>query len=234
MKLIPVCLSVFLLTALAGAKEPAKKNRSTVPGPYPAIIKMTPAGEQEKATPKARIESELGGREMQFLLTANQTGHEQLALAELAKSKDGSEQIKAVAETLASTQETESQEVARLAAAKHVTLRNESAKALTDGLLVLSGGKFEKAWIERLIAVNEAGAAAYELGAKSGDDDIRSFAEKMLPVAKARLQMANRLGGRSVAAAPAAPVAPQPTAAPPSEAPQPIPPPLNPAAPAKP
>jgi predicted outer membrane protein len=233
MKLIPVCLSVFALTAFAGAKEPAKKSLSTVPGQYPSIIKMTPLSEEDKAAPKGLIESELGGREMQFLLTANATGHEQLALAELARSKDGSEQIRAVADTLASTQETESQEVARLAAAKHVTLRNESAKALTDGLLVLSGGKFEKAWIERLIAVSEAAAAAYELGAKSDDGEIRSFAEKLLPVAKARLQMANRLGGRSVGAASPPPVPPPQTAQPPNDARQPIPPPISPSAPAK-
>jgi predicted outer membrane protein len=111
---------------------------------------------------------------------------------------------------LATTQVTESKEVARLVAAKRVALGAGSAKALTDELSALSGGKFEKAWIERLISVNEAGVAAYEVGSKSSDADIRSFAEKMLPVAQARLQMANRLGGRStpVKPAPEAPATP--------------------------
>ena len=236
MKITLAFLSMFAVIASSLTKEPVKRAHITVPGPYPSIIKMVAAGEPRQEAPKALIQSELGGREMHFLQTANRTGNEQLALAELAKTKSGSEQIKAVAETLASTQVTESKEVARLAAAKRLTLKVESAKALTDELAALSGGKFEKAWIERLITVNEADASAYEIGAKSDDADIRSFADKMLPVAKARLQMANRLGGRSVATKPAAPPAPDPPAPPTSEQPVPrsIPPPIAPPAPPRP
>ena len=94
-------------------------------------------------------------------------------------------------------------------------------------MAALSGAKFEKAWIERLLAVSELSAAAYELGAQANDATIRSFAEKMLPIAQARLQMANRLGGRSVGAKPA------PASRDPAE-PQPIPHPIAPPAPAKP
>jgi predicted outer membrane protein len=210
--------STLALIVSAAAKEPAKKKTSTTPGAYPSIIQLTPA-EPGAAPPAGIIQSELGGREMEFLQTANETGNEQLALADLAKGRSGSEQIKAVADTLASTQVTESKEVARLAAAKHLTLRAGSAKALTDQLGALTGEKFEKAWVEKLIAINEAGAAAYEMGAKSSDADIRSFAEKMLPVAQARLQMANRLGGRSNAAKPAGPPAIEAAAPKPSPAP---------------
>ena len=203
MKLTLALLSAFALLATAGAKEPAKKTRSTVPGPYPSIIKIAPAEDPTQKAPGGVIQSELGGREMLFLQSANRAGQAQLALAELAKGRSSSEQVKAVAETLASTQVTENREIARLATEKHVALGDSAAKALTDEIAPLSGAKFEKAWIERLIAVTELGATAYEMGAKSDDAAIRSFAEKMLPIAQARLHLASRLGGRSVAAKPA-------------------------------
>ena len=236
MKITIAFLSAIAFLATAGAQQAGKKSSATVPGPYPSIIKMPPAGEAGKGAPAGIIQSELSGREMQFLQDTNQTGQEQLALADLAKSKSGSEQIKAVAETLATTQMTESREIARLAATKHVTLSSESAKTLTDELMVLDGGKFEKAWIERLIAVNESGVAAYELGAKAGDAEIRSFAEKMLPVAQARLQMANRLGGRSAATTAATLAQPTPATPPVKEPalPRAIPPPNAPSASPKP
>ena len=205
MKLTFALLGAFVFVLSIEAKEPAreKKERSTVPGPYPSIIKIAPAGDPGRGTPGGIIQSELGGREMLFLQSANRAGQAQLALAELAKGRSSSEQIKSVAEMFGSTQLTENKAIARLAAEKHVTLGDTSAKALTDEIVAQSGAKFEKAWIERLIAVSELGAAAYELGAESGDAAIRSFAEKMLPIALARVQMANRLGGRSVAAKPA-------------------------------
>jgi predicted outer membrane protein len=208
MKLL-AALTLFLAIATAGAAEaPAKPKKipSTVPGPYPSIIQITPVEAAPPGTPPKIIQSELSGRDLQFFQNTSQAGQDQLALAELAKSKGSSDQVIVVAETIASTQATESKEVARLAAAKQVTLSTVAATTFSEELRDLAGAKFEKAWIERLIAVNETALAGYETGAQSSDADVRLFAEKMLPVAKARLQMANRLGGRS--APPAATASP--------------------------
>ncbi len=216
-------LATVALVGSVFAKEPAppKKARSSVPGPYPSIIKIAPSETTKQGAAGAIIQSELGGREMQFFQAAHRAGRDQLALAEVAVGRTSSEQIKAVAEMLASTQVVENKEIARLAAEKHVELAAGAEKAVTDELAALSGVKFEKAWIETLIAISELGATAYEVGAKSEDAAIRSFAEKMLPIAQARLQMANRLGGHSVAAKPVPPTADD-------GAPQPIPPPIAP------
>jgi hypothetical protein len=239
MKFTPALLLSLTFSAATHAEEQsAKKTRRTVPSPYPAIIQINPAGDAGQAAPAGIIQSELGGREMQFFQNATQAGQDLLALTDLAKSKGGSEQIKAIAEMLGTTQATESKEVARLAAAKKAPLARVAATAAVGDLAALSGAKFEKAWIERLIAVNESGLAAYEGGAKAADPDVRSFAEKMWPVAKARLEMAQRLGGKSAQP----PTAPAPSAkpAPPvarGGGAQPIPPPIAtpvPATPARP
>lgn len=230
---LAIALPFVLVGSLAAVEPtPPKKPRSSVPAPYPPIIKMTPAGDAT-GKPAGIIQSELGGREMQFFQAASQAGSDLLLLTELAKTRSTSEQVKAVAETLAQTQVTENTEVGRLAAAKKMALTPDSANASARELGALSGPKFDKAWIERLIGVNESSAVAYAAGAKSADADVRSFAEKMLPVARARLQMAQRLGGRPVAPSPApASAAPRPLAADRDVA-RPIPPPVATPAPAK-
>src|SRR6187402_2780801 len=103
-------IRLLLLTGLicvgsvspSGAAE-AKKGSKAAPGKYPSIIQMPPTGEPAPVK-GGLIQSEMGGREMQFFQDVNRAGREQLALAELGKTKSGSEQIKAIADTLAATQ----------------------------------------------------------------------------------------------------------------------------------
>src|SRR5437867_1792906 len=118
MKPVHVILSTFAFIGSLSAKEPASKPQRTVPGPYPSIIQIAPDDKSAPAASKGLIQSELGGREMQFLQDANRAAQEQLALAELAKGKAGSDQIVVVAETIGSTGATETKEIARLAEAK--------------------------------------------------------------------------------------------------------------------
>jgi predicted outer membrane protein len=202
---VVVCAGSAFVAEAAETKKSGKSN----PGKLPPIIQITPAG--EPAVGKGIIQSEMGGREMQFFEEVSRAGQEQLALTELAKTKSESDQIKAIAATLASTQSAETREIERLAGEKKFVLNIPSAKGLKEEFVTLSGAKFEKAWIERIITVNQTAFDAYGNGAKSSDADVRSFSEKMLPVAKARLEMASRLGGRPVPAnAPAAPAPAKP------------------------
>lgn len=219
MKLVIALFATLAVVASLAAKEPAKKKGISRAGspPLPAIIKIVPAEGSEMAPATGLIQSELSGRALTFFQEANRATREQLALAAVIKAKDSSEQLKAVGETIGSAQVTESQKIAELAAAKHFPLATGTAGTRADELKALSGAKFEKAWVEQLIASSERSVAAYEAVEKSDDADLRAFAEKMLPVAKARLQIANRVGGRSVSSA---------AAPPPADAPRPIPPPI--------
>ena len=223
MKLLTAFAGIIALAGSLFAKEPDSRRSApkSVPGPYPAIIQMPPADPAGQPPPKGLIQSELGGREMQFLRDAIRASREQIALARLAADKASSDQVMIVAETIGSAEATEHKELARLAEARHVTV--EASPVKFDALSALTGAKFEKAWIERLIEVSSASAAAYELGAGAQDPEIRNFAGKMLPVAKARLQVASRLGGLPVApsAGRARPIAPPVEPPAPSKAPVP-------------
>ncbi len=199
MKILPFALTLLGLAGVVGAKEPAKRTRSSLPGKYPAIIQMTPTEPAAaKASDDTLFHSEMGGREVQFMQNARRAAGDLLALAEVAKARNASEQIKSVGEMLASMQSTERGKLEELAAAKNLPVESSSSGHIKKDLGSLTGAKFEKAWVDRLIQTAGSSVEAYEVGALSGDADLKAFVDKMLPVVRARLQMANRLGGRSV------------------------------------
>jgi|GEM_PF-2730639 len=216
MKIFSLALGTLALAGSLGAKPPA--GRSTVPGKYPPIIQITPADPAAPEPAGGIYHTTIGGRELQFLQSARRSAAELLALAEVANAQTASEQIKSVAEMLGSMQATERGKLEEMAAARKLRAESAASGGIKKELGALSGARFEKAWVERLIGAAGASVESYAIGAKSTDAEVKAFAEKMLPVADARLQMANRLGGRSVnAPAPApAPVEARPPVVAPS------------------
>jgi len=200
MKLFLSVIGTAILAGALQAKDPVSRSSKTVPGKYPSIIQLTPVDPAAPATAEDVVfHSEIGGRELEFLQNARRASAQLLSLAEIANSKGASEQIKSVAEMLASMEATESSKLKDLAAARKLPPLNPDAGSWKKDLTSLTGAKFEKAWVERLIVVGEGSVQAYGIGAKANDPELKAFVEKMLPVAQARLQMANRLGGRSMA-----------------------------------
>lgn len=193
---------VVATCAAAHAAEPQKTRRTrTVPGPYPKIIKLprVPEAPDRPATSVLLYDTDLTGRDLVFLQTANESGLHQLALASLALERADSEQVKAVAEALAGTQAAENKQLVRLASLKGLSLAIPIEQNPAADFAGLTGPKFDKKWIDRLVAVNAIAVTAYESGTQSADAEIKAFAEAMLPLAQAKLQIANRLAGRSPA-----------------------------------
>ena len=144
------------------------------------------------------LSSEIGGRDLLFLTTALENGHLQLYLGELAKAKAGTEQVKAVGEVLASNQAEENEKLARLAAAKGVTLPGGEAaakKTLAAKFGKLTGPKLDKALLEEIIQVNERAVSAYEAAAQTKDEEIKAFVDENLPLAKEKLTLTNKMTG---------------------------------------
>jgi predicted outer membrane protein len=197
-------IAVALCAAAHAADAQTKTRRSrTVPGPYPKIIKLPRVAEapDRPATGVLLYDTDLSGRDLVFFQTANETGLRQLALATLARERAESDHIKAVAATFAGTQASEIKQLARLASLKGLSLAIPVAPDPAAEFEKLEGVKFDKKWIERLVAVNSAAVTAYESGAQSADPEIKAFAAAMLPLAQAKLQIANRLAGKAPDAA---------------------------------
>jgi predicted outer membrane protein len=127
-----------------------------------------------------------------------ENGLVQLYLGELAREKAEAEQVKKVADLLSATQEEENKRLMRLASMKGINLSvaQSSAKKTVDARLgKLSGPKFDKTLLEELVAANQRAVATYEAATSTQDQEIRSYAEQGLPLAKEKLLIANKMTG---------------------------------------
>jgi hypothetical protein len=145
---------------------------------------------------KPLISSDLGGRELTFLTKANEYGVLLNYLAEIGKTKGDSEQLRAVADLLSTTQQQENDKLIQLAANNGKTfpaLTPEILKKMTAKLEPLTGPEFDKACAAELKRVLDAAAANYESGVKSKEPDIQSFAEQGLAMTKDKLSVVGKL-----------------------------------------
>ncbi len=182
------------------------------PAPAPAADDAAPAQsvpEAETARPPAPgddaeqtplISSEVGGRDLQFFHSAVDVGRLEGWLGDLAKNKAETDQIKAIGDALQSTQAESTRFLARLARGKGVDLPNSKTaptqqKKIADQLGALKGPKFEKALMEQIVVAAQQSVAVYEGAMKSKDEQIRRFAEQMLPISKEKLTLAGRING---------------------------------------
>ena len=193
---IAMCLALAA-TGIAAPRKPKKEK-------YPGIIELIeiPAVPEVKEPAAGKlITSDMTGRDLAFFKDTMEAGLLQAYLGELAKTKGDAEQVKKIGETFASTQAEENKQVGRLAALKGVTLDTATPagqKKLAEELEPLSGPKFDKTVMERIVAHGQKAVTAYESAVQSKDTDIKSFVEQMLPVAKMKLQLASKMTGASV------------------------------------
>ena len=206
---LPAALAISLavaVSALAAEKAPKKKapaTPSTVP-PTSKMISMPPVDPDSKGSdPGKLISSEMSGQDLQFFTAVVEAGRTQVFLIDLLKTKGQSERIKSLADALADAQAQENKQVARLAAAKGWPVSTEPTsvqKAIGAQLERQAGPDFDKEVMDKVIAATQESVAAYEAAAKSADKDIKTFSEQMLPVAREKLELVERLTGAGKAA----------------------------------
>ncbi len=175
------------------AAEPAEADSNPAKVPV-----KTPAAAEPADLKPALISTELGGRDLLFLQTVAELGRMQSWLGEQAKNRAETDQVRAVGDALQATQVEEEKYLVQMAAKKGVHLDLAGAaspKALAEWLGKLKGPRFEKAVMERMVAIGQEAVGNYEAGVQSRDEDIKRYAEQMLPVAKDKLLLASRMAG---------------------------------------
>lgn len=184
----------FAASKKSGARKPA----------YPGIIQMQPAEGAPAVESGKLLSSDIGGLDLRFIRSAHEAGMMQSYLGELARTKGQSEPVKKLGTALAAEQAAEVEQLGKLAARKGVPMPSDPAALrgkLKGDLETLEGLRFDKALLDQFLAVNRLAVSAYEAGVHSQDPDIRSFVGQMLPVAKARLQLASKMAGAPTQAA---------------------------------
>jgi putative membrane protein len=201
MKLTLVSALALSLTATipAFAADKAKKKPGGTPPTSKMIVIPPPTDPAIKdGQPPKLISSEMSGQDLLFFTTVVDAGRLQTVLVELLKNKADSEQIKQLASMLALTQEKENAQVTKLAATKGWTVSAEptsAQKAMGAALEKQQGAEFDKGVMDKVIAASQQSVGAYETAAQSTDPQIKEFAEKILPLAKERLLLVQRMTG---------------------------------------
>ena len=108
--------------------------------------------------------------------------------------------MRAVGDALEATQAQENAYLTRLAAKKGLTVasltESPNQKKLSAELNASAGSNFDKAVMEKIITAAQGAVASYEGAAQSGDGEIKTLAERLLPVAKDKLLLANKISGK--------------------------------------
>ncbi len=186
-----ITLTLFAQPAsAAGRKQP---KRSPL---LPEIQKPT-----EPANPGKIFTTSIGGKDLRFLSDAIEYGLGQVFLASLATSGAQSDRVKALADVLSQTQREENSKLSRLAALKEVALGDREAAAQENFMrkfAKMSPDKFDAAWVEEIVTLNEKAVANFTEASESTDSDIKIFAQKALLLAQEKLTLVTGRGAPKV------------------------------------
>lgn len=183
--------ALFTLPVSAASRKEPKRNPLLPPIPKPT----------EPATPGKTYSTSIGGKDLRFLSEAIEYGLGQVFLASLANRSAQSDRVKALAHVLSQTQREENSKLSRLAALKEVSLGDREAAAqetFTRKFAKMSPDKFDTAWLEEIVALNEKAVANFTEASESTDADIKLFAQKALPLAQEKLTLVTGRGSPAV------------------------------------
>jgi predicted outer membrane protein len=189
--------AVLASPGFAAQKKSRKRSDSTLPPTSPMLmLSAAPASTVEAMESNGLITTRLGGRDLDFFESLLVTGQLQVMLGELVKTRAESPQVKSVGGALASTQTQENEQINRLATLNGLTLSAAATGAqrqTSAELEKLTGSSFDIACVTRIVEANEQTVRAYEEGSESGNPEIHTFSEQMLPIARERLRIAKMM-----------------------------------------
>jgi len=200
-----VCLASISLYAVEGKPHLHKGPAAT---PLPIELNTDMIGPVD-AGDNHILSSEISGKDLVFLTTALELGEVETWLGERASHAENAK-IRTIGETLRANQVDENKQLIRVAASKGAPLRFHKnappqAAKLNAVLEKLKGERYDKVLIAQIFEVNRQCVALYEEAAHSKDQDIKQFAEQMLPAAKEKLELSGKMDGTAPPLAPASP-----------------------------
>jgi putative membrane protein len=201
---IPI-LGLALLISATPAH--AKKKPTPTPGTLPPTSPMlsVPGAGTGGQEPGRIINSDMSGRDLEFLTTAVDAGRTQSFFIDLLHTRASSAEIKKLAENLSIAQDHENKQIVAIAAKKGWNVSMDPTPELKKsgaGLEKLEASNFDKAAMDKLVAADQSSLAAYKSAAVESDDpDIKSFAAKMLPLAEEKEHVLEKMTGAGAKAA---------------------------------
>jgi putative membrane protein len=225
---MPHRLPVLLL---APAKPPVNlaSKRMRMRSSIFIVVALAVAGQlrAQDAKKPAVLSTELSGKDLQFLTGAMDAAVVAANVGELTKSRGASDPVKLLGEAVSKIHIAEKAELERLANSKGVPISstpNPRQITAIDTISKLTGETLEKACLDEIVRIEQKEAADFDAAMKSGDADVRAFAERFLPQFKEQSLLAQKIAGigakptpspgATPAASPAAKSAASPAASP--------------------
>jgi putative membrane protein len=133
----------------------------------------------------AQEPSKLGPTDRAFARAAADDAQAEVAIATLAQQTTSSDIVRTFAEDMQRVYMEMADELREIGTAKHQPLPNVVSaddQITLNSLSHLSGGEFDRAFAENVVAAHRDAIAAFQLYAASGADaELRAFADRRLP-----------------------------------------------------
>jgi predicted outer membrane protein len=202
LKLRTTLLLSTLAMTLSGSPAEAK-SRSVTPTPTPSTLPPTspllalPAtGPAETGDAEKLINSDMSGRDLEFLTDAVNAGRAQAFYLDLLRTRAASDQIKSFADSLTGPQDDENRHLAALAAKKGWKVSMGPTAALKKSgaeLEKLPGADFDKAALDKLATASHDALKIYQVGVGSQDKDIKTLAAQLAPLAEEKRHVVQKM-----------------------------------------
>ncbi|HEY1373087.1 MAG TPA: DUF4142 domain-containing protein [Candidatus Binatia bacterium] len=140
----------------------------------------------------------LSSGDQKFIKEAAAGGMLEVQLGKLAVEKASSQQVKDFGKRMERDHTKVNTELKQLASTKNVQIPTElegKEKSTYERLSKLSGDRFDREYMQRMIDDHKEDVSAFQKQADKGDNaDVKSFAAKTLPTLKEHLELAQSTG----------------------------------------
>lgn len=189
LSVLPLAAAILVSACNSGSSENDDRDSASVAGD--TIIQngssSTPAHETLQGADTAA---------KSFVTQAAIGGLMEVEAGKLAKSKALNADVKAFGEKMIADHSKANEELKALAAKKGLSIPSslpEAEGSHLNAMKNLSGAAFDKHYLEMMVNDHGKTISLFEQATMSGDADIKSWAEKTLPVLKMHNELANKL-----------------------------------------
>lgn len=193
-------LALLLLTTLLGCKgqgeEPGQPATDTTETAGTTDTTMTATGSMSTAG----TVSDMSPDDKEFIVKAGMIGLTELQMGNLGTQKATSAEVKAYAQRLAADHGKANEELQVLATAKGIGLPTELGgehKSALEHVNGLSGGEFDKTFMQHMVADHEKAVADFTNASQNARDaELKAWAAKTLPTLQDHLKQAQALNAK--------------------------------------
>lgn len=154
------------------------------------------SGSTQRSTP-AGATSSLNAIDRQFIVKAAQSDMTEIKTSQLALKRSQNAQVRQYAQMMIQQHTQSSNKLKPIAAQKGVTLPKDLGaenQALLNQLTRLSGARFDQAYMSGQAKAHAKTQALYQKELKQGQEpNVRAFANEVLPIVTAHLDMARNM-----------------------------------------